>query len=248
MNQNENYDLDLRPHFNLPNNSLIISSFKDPLSSPPIFSGKYISIDTFHGRKKISFDRQILSKLKVDLFLPNYSLSFPKGDWPIPDFSSPDWQIIATHPKIPDLENQVEPIEPPPSEEVSKKSKNIVVEIDSTKMPLLMTKTLSPPQILIEVNNSYDLFDGSYPVVITDLGLALVCPLPKKGLEEEQTSKKLKKSKTPFKINLWDQIYSKDKSPLLEGCECIACKHHSKAYIHHLLNTRELLASVLLMR
>lgn len=37
-----------------------------------------------------------------------------------------------------------------------------------------------------------------------------------------------------------------DQGPLLPGCRCFACSHHSRAYVHHLLNAHEMLADVLL--
>lgn len=41
--------------------------------------------------------------------------------------------------------------------------------------------------------------------------------------------------------------YRDDFGPLVEGCGCYCCKNHQRAYLHHLLVTNELLASVLLM-
>lgn len=37
-----------------------------------------------------------------------------------------------------------------------------------------------------------------------------------------------------------------DKRPLVAGCSCFTCANHSRAYMHHLLHTHEMLASVLL--
>lgn len=41
--------------------------------------------------------------------------------------------------------------------------------------------------------------------------------------------------------------FADDFTPFMDGCMCYACKYHTKAYIHHLVRTKELLASVLLM-
>lgn len=41
--------------------------------------------------------------------------------------------------------------------------------------------------------------------------------------------------------------YHDDFGPLLEGCSCYCCQRHTRAYVHHLLVTNELLAGVLLM-
>ena len=42
--------------------------------------------------------------------------------------------------------------------------------------------------------------------------------------------------------------YASDFTPLLSGCSCYTCTHHTKAYIHHLLTVKEILATVLLMK
>lgn len=41
--------------------------------------------------------------------------------------------------------------------------------------------------------------------------------------------------------------YQEDFGPLVRGCSCYCCKNHTRAYVHHLLVTNELLAGVLLM-
>ena len=52
---------------------------------------------------------------------------------------------------------------------------------------------------------------------------------------------------TVLLIDLTDKKYAKDGAPLVEGCTCLACKNHSRAYIHHLHQAKELLAQILLM-
>ncbi|XP_035299370.1 queuine tRNA-ribosyltransferase accessory subunit 2 isoform X3 [Cricetulus griseus] len=52
---------------------------------------------------------------------------------------------------------------------------------------------------------------------------------------------------TSFEINLKEKKYQEDFRPLVNGCSCYCCKNHTRAYIHHLLVTNELLAGVLLM-
>ena len=43
------------------------------------------------------------------------------------------------------------------------------------------------------------------------------------------------------KINLFNAQYEKDDRPIEEGCQCPACKYHSRAYIRHLLKAKEML-------
>lgn len=40
--------------------------------------------------------------------------------------------------------------------------------------------------------------------------------------------------------------FARDFRPIEEGCDCYACRHHTRAYIRHLVKTNEILGSVLL--
>ena len=48
------------------------------------------------------------------------------------------------------------------------------------------------------------------------------------------------------KINLNNAKFKEDFTPIEESCDCYACKHYTKAYIRHLLNTGEMLGGRLL--
>ena len=48
------------------------------------------------------------------------------------------------------------------------------------------------------------------------------------------------------KINLNNAKYKEDFTPIEDSCDCYACKHYTKAYIRHLLNTGEMLGGRLL--
>ncbi|KAK9843378.1 hypothetical protein WJX84_005133 [Apatococcus fuscideae] len=52
--------------------------------------------------------------------------------------------------------------------------------------------------------------------------------------------------KPPWVLDLWRSVYAHDARPLVPGCSCYACRRHSRAYLHHLLQTQEMLAQVLL--
>lgn len=45
-------------------------------------------------------------------------------------------------------------------------------------------------------------------------------------------------------LNLWLTQYSEDPRPISSTCGCFACARHSRAYVHHLLQTREILGQV----
>ncbi|MCR5451813.1 MAG: tRNA guanosine(34) transglycosylase Tgt [Lachnospiraceae bacterium] len=43
------------------------------------------------------------------------------------------------------------------------------------------------------------------------------------------------------KLNINNKRFEKDMAPIEEGCNCPACRHYSRAYIHHLLKAKEML-------
>lgn len=47
------------------------------------------------------------------------------------------------------------------------------------------------------------------------------------------------------KMNLCNEKYAKDPRPIEEGCLCPACRHHSRAYIRHLIKAKEALGMML---
>jgi len=47
-------------------------------------------------------------------------------------------------------------------------------------------------------------------------------------------------------VNLWDRRWQQDARPLVAGCLCLACRRHSRAYLHHLLLAHEMAGEVLL--
>ncbi len=47
------------------------------------------------------------------------------------------------------------------------------------------------------------------------------------------------------KYQITSSVYREDFSPLDEGCECPTCKSYTRAYVHHLFRTKEMLGLVL---
>ncbi|XP_013776523.1 queuine tRNA-ribosyltransferase accessory subunit 2-like [Limulus polyphemus] len=127
--------------------------------------------------------------------------------------------------------------------------KETVTLLPSDK-PRVLHGVLPPDMILEAIKCGIDLFDASYAFAVTERGGALMVPvsignspgniLIKDGLKPLNSHFK-------YEIDLKNEIYREDFSPILEGCACYTCRQFSKAYIHHLLNTSEMLAFVLLM-
>ena len=50
----------------------------------------------------------------------------------------------------------------------------------------------------------------------------------------------------PMGFDLWNNSHATATTPLVEGCQCYACTKHHRAFLHHLLNAKEMLAWTLL--
>ncbi|XP_049880749.1 queuine tRNA-ribosyltransferase accessory subunit 2 [Pectinophora gossypiella] len=93
----------------------------------------------------------------------------------------------------------------------------------------------NPAVVVAAIEHGWDMFDGSYPLKLTNAGQAL-----KLNFDGHQNSDEL------CILDLNDERYKDEFKPILEGCECLTCKKHTRSYIRHLLNTREMLSNVLL--
>uniref|UniRef100_A0A1B6L868 Queuine tRNA-ribosyltransferase accessory subunit 2 n=1 Tax=Graphocephala atropunctata TaxID=36148 RepID=A0A1B6L868_9HEMI len=134
-----------------------------------------------------------------------------------------------------------------------------------------------PDVVLELVHAGIDVFDSSLAYSATERGCALTftyhacahppptlecqcnggivenskengcCEKTKENCQPKEVQAKSCKPISNYEMNLNDKMYFDDLSPIMEDCQCLACTKHTRAYIHHLLNTREMLASVLLM-
>jgi queuine tRNA-ribosyltransferase len=82
--------------------------------------------------------------------------------------------------------------------------------------------------IFTNVRSGIDTFDCVSPTRIARHGWALVKGAPKE------------------RMNIRNAVYQKDRDPVDSTCECYACTHHSRAYIHHLFRVGETLGMQLL--
>lgn len=123
------------------------------------------------------------------------------------------------------------------------------------------------PDLVLEcIERGVDVFESCFPYQVTERGCALsfsynnhpdpeTAVLIENGkLTAEKEGQKTKsetcggaQDMSSFEISLKDKRYQGDFSPLVNGCSCYCCQNHSRAYVHHLLMTNELLAGVLLM-
>ncbi|KAE8150111.1 tRNA-guanine(15) transglycosylase-like protein [Aspergillus avenaceus] len=104
---------------------------------------------------------------------------------------------------------------------------------------MLFSQPATPHDLLREVSLGADLLTIPFLGAASDAGIALdfVFPPP---------SDTLVSTPTPLGFDLWSNDYTTDTKPLQQGCECYACRNHHRAYIHHLLQAKEMLAWTLL--
>ncbi len=83
------------------------------------------------------------------------------------------------------------------------------------------------------VEQGIDTFDCVHPTRLARHGGALVKSEYRNAKDKEH-------------LNLNNSKYKDDYSPIEPNCECYTCINHTKAYIHHLLKAKELLAASLI--
>lgn len=128
-------------------------------------------------------------------------------------------------------------------------------------LPRVLCGVDGPAEVLAAVSSGIDLIASAFPYDVTKLGHALVFTWgaegESKGSERGGKRRKLEggasepieaesKPCQSYTMNLWDRRWRKDIRPLVEGCGCLSCRDHTRAYIHHLLQAHEMLAEVLL--
>ncbi|KAF6385392.1 queuine tRNA-ribosyltransferase accessory subunit 2 [Rhinolophus ferrumequinum] len=143
---------------------------------------------------------------------------------------------------------------------------SVTAELPEDK-PRLICGISRPDEVLECIERGVDLFESFFPYQVTERGCALTFSfdyqpnpeetlLQQNGTQEEikyvDQTKKINtticnQEMTSFEINLKEKRYQEDFDPLVRGCSCYCCKNHTRAYVHHLLVTNELLAGVLLM-
>jgi queuine tRNA-ribosyltransferase subunit QTRTD1 len=117
------------------------------------------------------------------------------------------------------------------------------VELPPEK-PRVLSKVSSPEGVFHAVEAGVDLVDGSYPYVLSERGHAMYWSRKGELAPPKYTERDLKLGST---VDLNENVYGGQYSPLVEHCTCYTCQNHTRSYLHHLLVTKELLAGVLLM-
>jgi len=105
--------------------------------------------------------------------------------------------------------------------------------------PKLYFGAAQPHLVFDLVTAGVDIFDCTYPNLVTERDSVLVFPNTMSGQE-------LPSGKVSYELSMEDDVHRLDFSPLVANCECYTCQNFTRAYIHHLVMTKEMLSKVLL--
>ncbi|PTB62837.1 tRNA-guanine transglycosylase [Trichoderma citrinoviride] len=101
-----------------------------------------------------------------------------------------------------------------------------------TPLPKLsMDPPKTPHEVLRQISLGIDICTIGFVNGTSDAGVAMTFSFPPPSVEGVQ----------PLGINMWSPEHKVAVVPLLEGCPCYTCTKHHRAYIHHLLNAKEML-------
>ncbi|EPS34537.1 hypothetical protein PDE_09501 [Penicillium oxalicum 114-2] len=105
---------------------------------------------------------------------------------------------------------------------------------------LLLSEPSSPHEVLREISLGADLLTVPFLQTCSDAGIALDFTFPVSSAVSAQSEAQ------SLGFDLWAPEYTQDTSPLVESCECYACRKHHRSYFNHLLRAKEMAAWALL--
>ena len=97
----------------------------------------------------------------------------------------------------------------------------------------------SPHRLLDAVALGFDVFTIPFISDATDAGIALDFTFPAHCDAKNE-------GRLPLGIDMWSSTFASDISPHLGDCQCYTCTNHHRAFVHHLLDAKEMLGWVLL--
>lgn len=111
-----------------------------------------------------------------------------------------------------------------------------------------MQSSGTPVEILNGVLAGVDLFESNYPLQQAQYGLALQIEHVKISEEDTDASKvsRLLDGRSQKTLDLTKEECKSSKLPMTEGCSCYTCKNYTRAYIYHMLEVKEMNATILL--
>uniref|UniRef100_A0A0A1XFN4 Queuine tRNA-ribosyltransferase accessory subunit 2 n=1 Tax=Zeugodacus cucurbitae TaxID=28588 RepID=A0A0A1XFN4_ZEUCU len=108
----------------------------------------------------------------------------------------------------------------------------------NVEKPKMMPGAYTPTVMLELISLGVDMFDTSYAYCAASNFKALTFNFDLTKTESENF--------TPF-LDITEDSLKEDFTPVLANCDCLTCKKHTRAYLYHLYNTREMAGPILIM-
>ncbi|XP_053686944.1 queuine tRNA-ribosyltransferase accessory subunit 2 [Sabethes cyaneus] len=124
-------------------------------------------------------------------------------------------------------------------EKLLKDTVSKICETLPAEKPRFAFGAFTPCIILELVSKGVDIFDTSYPYLKTQQHRALTFSF---NTDDDQFP-----DEWESELDLQDSRWVEDFNGFVKNCSCLACTKHTRAYSHHLFNTREMLGPILLM-
>ncbi|KAK6211618.1 tRNA-guanine transglycosylase family protein [Colletotrichum tabaci] len=123
---------------------------------------------------------------------------------------------------------------------------DLMPDIVDNHEPLVSLPRLSlhipatPQEVLRQISLGIDLCTIPFLNAISDAGVALSFTFPPPADIHQS------KATLPLGEDMWSPENEASLEPLVRGCSCYACTTHHRAFLHHLLNAKEMLGWTLL--
>lgn len=85
-------------------------------------------------------------------------------------------------------------------------------------------------EVLDVIEQGGDMIETAYPVQMSETGKVMT----------------FNNQGSPRDVDMTDKKWERDQTPVVEGCTCDTCVNHTKGYIYHLFNVKEMLGPILL--
>ncbi|UNI19080.1 tRNA-guanosine(34) preQ(1) transglycosylase [Purpureocillium takamizusanense] len=91
----------------------------------------------------------------------------------------------------------------------------------------------TPHDILRQISLGVDMVTVPFINTVSDSGIALTFTFSPHTVRTNDL--------LPMGVDMWSPEHATAVTPLADGCKCYTCTHHHRAYLHHLLNAKEML-------
>lgn len=119
-----------------------------------------------------------------------------------------------------------------------------VAPTPGNELPRFVTGVGHPLSILKAVASGADAFISTYPASATQAHTAFAFWVD--PTKDDTRVRSMERERSGSVLYLREKRFEKDFAPLMVDCECYTCRHYTRAYVHHLLNVKEMLGDTLL--